>query len=74
MIDHSAEQADVRALNMALSKSLSGVAEKLSATQVEVYATREGIVATLEAMGKMQKEAEKLRVERTRQSLVTWLK
>jgi hypothetical protein len=74
MIDHSAEQADVRALNMALSKSLSGVAEKLSATQVEVHATREGVVATLEAMGKMQKEAEKLRVERTRQSLVTWLK
>jgi hypothetical protein len=49
---------------MALNKSLSGVAEKLSATQVEVHVTREGVVATLEVMGTMQKEAEKLRVER----------
>jgi hypothetical protein len=62
-----------RTLNMALSKSIDGVAEKLSATQLEVHATRKDVVATFEAVKIIQDETEKEKRKNLIASVTTWL-
>ncbi|RYO93373.1 hypothetical protein DL762_001072 [Monosporascus cannonballus] len=64
---------DAATLNMALSKSLDEVGEKLSATQLEVNATREGVMATFDLIKAMQEEANEEKKKQMIRDVTTWL-
>jgi len=58
---------------MALSKSLDGVAEKLSTTHLEVHATRKDMIETFKIVKAMQEEAEQTKKKEVIKNLKTWL-
>jgi len=58
---------------MMLSKSLDGVAENLSATQLDVQATKEGVIATLKVVNAMQEDADEEKRKQMIRNVTTWL-
>jgi hypothetical protein len=64
---------NTRSLNIALSKSMEEVTERLNTTHVEVYATRKDVVATFEIVKTIQNEADEERRKDMIRNVKAWL-